>query len=122
MKWNNLINFCKKNSYDADEAIRLIKRYHHSWFFKGKKDWKMKRFQMYARERIQMKDHLYWGSKVDAVQNVVKTLEFQKEFKESIYSDNEYDHARLLTQLVSEPRQRKDLKKAFNLEGSEKII
>ena len=122
MNWDNLINYCKKNDYKPDEAIRLIKRYHHSWFFKGKKDWKMTRFQMYAKERIKMKGNLYWGSKKDAVKNIVSTPEFQAEFKESIYSENEYDHAHLLTQLVSEPRQQRDLKKAFNLEGSENII
>ena len=122
MKWNDLISVCKKYDYAPDEAIRLIKRYHHSWFFKGKKDWKMTRFQMYAKERIQMKDNLYWGSKKDAVKIIVSTPEFQAKFKESIYSENEYDHAQLLTQLVSEPRQRRDLKKAFELEGSEEII
>ncbi len=108
--------------YEPDEAIRLIKRYRHSWYFNGRRSWKMERFRMYAKERIQMKDNLYWGSKVDAVKNVVSTPEFQTKFKKSIYSNGDYDHIHILNQLVTDPRHQKDLKKAFNLEGSENII
>jgi len=122
MNWDNLISFCKQNDYSPDEAIRLIKRYRHSWYFGGKKDWKMIRFRMYARERIKMKDNLYWGSKTDAVKKVVNTPDFQRKFAESIYGENEYDHIHILTQLVTEPRQKRDLKKAFSEEGSEEII
>ena len=82
----------------------------------------MTRFRMYARERIKMKNDLYRGSKKDAVSNIVSTPEFQNKFKESIYGNLSYDHAPLLTQLISEPRQHRDLKKAFQLEGSQEII
>ena len=122
MKWNDLKAYCKKHNYSPEDVLRLIKRYNRSGYFRGKKDWKMTRFRMYAHERIKMKNDLYRGSKKDAVSNIVSTPEFQNKFKESIYGNLSYDHAPLLTQLISEPRQHRDLKKAFQLEGSQEII
>jgi len=90
-----------------------------------KKQWLLERFDLYAKERIKQKSNKYkslWGSKrIDAVRKVVDSEKYQ-DLHKKYYVKTKRSGVKILAQLISEPRQKEKLLRAFNDNGEMDII
>ena len=111
---NKLISYCKKQSIDENEAIKII----HSFLNRHgytKTKWKIEKFGFYTDLRIKNNG----ASIISLVKTLVEMPEYEESFK-FFYPHlelNKENEARNLTQLLSEPRQREALHRVFKLKG-----
>tara|TARA_R110001632_G_scaffold46109_1_gene117282 strand:+ start:210 stop:605 length:396 start_codon:yes stop_codon:yes gene_type:complete len=127
-KWNKLKKFCLKHDLTEERVIVYLERCLKVGIKKPdgcKKQWILNRFDLYAKERIKQKNNNYrnvWGSKkIDAVRKVVDSEKYQ-DLHKKYYVETKHNGVKILTQLVSEPRQKEKLLKAFNDNGEYNII
>jgi len=121
LKWNNLIKVCEENNLHESDVINCVKKYIKI----GKRtQFLLDRFDLYAKERIKQKKeniHLVWGSKRKAVQKVVDSKKYKNLHKKyCVETKNSCFH--ILAQLISEPRQNKQLLQCFKNNGERNII
>lgn len=121
LKWNNLIKFCEENNLYESDVIGLVKKYIKI----GKRtQFLLDRFDLYAKERIKQKQeniHLVWGSKIEAVRQVVKSDAYKIIYKKYLIN-NKSDCVYLLSKLIADNRQDKRLLQAFKNNGESDII
>ena len=121
MKWNNLIKVCEENNLHESDVIGLIKKRTRVG---TKKQFLLDRFNLYAKERIKQKQkniHHVYGSKRKAVQKVVDSKKYKNLHKKyCVETKNSCFH--ILAQLISEPRQKKQLLQFFKNNGERNII
>ena len=121
MKWNNLINICEENNLHESDVINCVKKYIKI----GKRtQFLLDRFDLYAKERIKQKQeniHLVWGSKAEAVRQVVKSDDYKIIYKKYLIN-NKSDCVLLLNKLIADNRQDKRLLQAFKNNGERDII
>ena len=122
-----LKKFCLKHDLTEERAIVYLERCLKVGIKKPdgcKKQWLLKRFDLYAKERIKQKEkniHHFYGSKRKAVQKIVDSKEYQNLHKKyCVETKNSCFH--ILAQLISEPRQNKKLLQAFKNNGERGII
>ena len=125
MKFNKLIDTCKKLNLSEEDAIILINR---KWVFK-RSIFKQSNFMLYAKERIKqknLKNCLQHGSKKKAVENITKSNEFITNWNKIKGGDgvplNYERNIHNLYYLVTDSRQKNDLLNAFKNEGESEII
>ena len=111
-EWNNVVKYCKKNDISPEQltllCVKTVEEGYRTRFLR-------ERFDLYAKERIKQKSkntNIIYGSKKEAVRNVVASKEFSKEFSK-VPRDFKHDQVKILCQLISEPRQRLVLSAAF---------
>ncbi len=121
LKWNNLIKVCEENNLHESDVIGLIKKCTRVG---TKKQFLLDRFNLYAKERIKQKQkniHHIYGSKRKAVQKVVDSKKYKNLHKKyCVETKNSCFH--ILAQLISEPRQKKQLLQVFKNNGERNII
>ena len=121
LKWNNLIKVCEENNLHESDVIGLIKKRTR---IGTKKQFLLDRFNLYAKERIKQKQkniHHVYGSKRKAVQKVVDSKKYKNLHKKyCVETKNSCFH--ILAQLISEPRQNKQLLQCFKNNGERNII
>ena len=121
MRWNNLIKFCEENNLHESDVINCVKKYIKI----GKRtQFLLDRFDLYAKERIKQKQeniHLVWGSKAEAVRQVVKSDAYKIIYKKYLIN-NKSDCVFLLNKLIADNRQDKRLLQAFKNNGERDII
>jgi len=123
MKWNKLIKLCEEHDLKEPEVISFVKKYLKAG--KGiRTRFLLDRFDLYAKERIKQKQknfHHVWGSKIEAVRQVVKSDNYV-----TIYKKYEIDNKRncvfLLNKLIADNRQDSRLLQAFKNNGEEELI
>ena len=127
LKWNKLKRLCLKHELTEEQVIVYLKRCLEVGVKKPngcKKQWLLERFDLYAKERIKQKSNKYkslWGSKREAVKKVVASKRYQNLHK-AYYVENKNSGFKILAQLISEPRQKEKLLRAFNDNGEMDII
>ena len=129
LKWNKLKRLCLKHELTEEQVIVYLKRCLKVGVKKPegcKKQWLLERFDLYAKERIkQKKSNKYkslWGSKrIDAVRKVVASEKYQ-DLHKIYYVNTKHSGVKILAQLISEPRQKEKLLRAFNDNGEMDII
>ena len=121
LKWNNLIKFCEENNLCESDVIDFVKK----CIKIGKRtQFLLDRFDLYAKERIKQKQkniHLVWGSKTEAVRQVVKSDAYKIIYKKYLIN-NKSDCVFLLNKLIADNRQDKRLLQAFKNNGESDII
>ena len=121
LKWNNLIKFCEENNLYESDVIGFVKKYIKI----GKRtQFLLDRFDLYAKERIKQKQkniHLVWGSKIEAVRQVVKSDAYKIIYKKYLIN-NKSDCVFLLNKIIADNRQDKRLLQAFKNNGESDII
>lgn len=122
MSYNNLIKYCQDYKLTEQAAIQLIEK--HSKSNCNKNKFLRERFILYAKERINQKKegtHNYWGSKSRAVRTVIALKEYKKALKQTgrTYKNSDF---KMLFQLVTDPRQHRNLFNAFKFLGEDHII
>ena len=123
MKWNKLIKLCEEHDLKEPEVISFVKKYLKAG--KGiRTRFLLDRFDLYAKERIKQKQknfHHVFGSKIEAVRQVVKSDNYV-----TIYKKYEIDNKRncvfLLNKLIADNRQDSRLLQAFKNNGEEELI
>ena len=128
LKWNKLKRLCLKHELTEEQVIVYLKRCLKVGVKKPegcKKQWLLERFDLYAKERIKQKSNKYkslWGSKrIDAVRKVVASEKYQ-DLHKKYYVKTKRSGVKILAQLISEPRQKEKLLRAFNDNGEMDII
>lgn len=128
LKWNKLKRLCLKHELTEEQVIVYLKRCLKVGVKKPegcKKQWLLERFDLYAKERIKQKSNKYkslWGSKrIDAVRKVVDSEKYQ-DLHKKYYVKTKRSGVKILAQLISEPRQKEKLLRAFNDNGEMDII
>lgn len=128
LKWNKLKRLCLKHELTEEQVIVYLKRCLEIGVKKPdgcKKQWLLERFDLYAKERIKQKSNKYkslWGSKrIDAVRKVVDSEKYQ-DLHKKYYVKTKRSGVKILAQLISEPRQKEKLLRAFNDNGEMDII
>jgi len=128
LKWNKLKRLCLKHELTEEQVIIYLKRCLKVGVKKPegcKKQWLLERFDLYAKERIKQKSNKYkslWGSKrIDAVRKVVASEKYQ-DLHKKYYVKTKRSGVKILAQLISEPRQKEKLLRAFNDNGEMDII
>ena len=127
LKWNKLKRLCLKHELTEEQVIVYLKRCLEVGVKKPegcKKQWLLERFDLYAKERIKQKQenlHCIHGSKREAVKKVVASEKYQ-DLHKKYYVKTKRSGVKILAQLISEPRQKEKLLRAFNDNGEMDII
>jgi len=127
LKWNELENLCLKHELTEEQVIVYLKRCLKVGVKKPegcKKQWLLERFDLYAKERIKQKQenlHCIHGSKREAVRKVVASEKYQ-DLHKMYCVETKNSCFKILAQLISEPRQKEKLLRAFNDNGEMDII
>ena len=123
MKWNKIYKYCEDNNIEPEEAIKIVHKYVNKDGYRAR--WLEERFDLYAKERIKQKklgySHLF-GSKIEAVRNVVNSKEFKEKVKK--IPPFKHDHVHILSRIIADNRGRIifTMKQAFKNNGVDEII
>ena len=121
MKWNRLIKLCEEHSLKESDVISFVKKYLKTG---TRTQFLLDRFDLYAKERIKQKQknfHHVFGSKIEAVRQVVKSNNYAIIHKK-YEINNKRNCVFLLNNLITEKRQNKKLLQVFKNNGEKEII
>ena len=121
MKYNKLIKLCEENNLNESDVIDCVKKFIKQG---SRSKWLFDRFDLYAKERIKQKKNKYhhiWGSKIEAVRQVVKSDKYITSHTKYAVN-NKHDCVSVLSRLVLEKHSKERLIQVFKNNGEKEII